>query len=63
LKYEARTATGEVYDAFTLEKQPGKINKLIDQTPSTPERRRQPGSVPAASASKPSTPAKTAVAP
>lgn len=42
LRYEARTATGEVYDAFTLQKQPGTINKLIEQAPSTPERRRQP---------------------
>lgn len=53
LRYEARTAIGELYDAFTLEKQPGKINKLIDQTPSTPERRRAVTTVPAAAAAKP----------
>ncbi|MCA9039158.1 MAG: metallophosphoesterase family protein, partial [Planctomycetaceae bacterium] len=41
LKYEARTATGEKYDGFTLQKQPGKPNKLIDQIPDTPERRRE----------------------
>jgi len=37
LQYEARTATGRLYDAFTLQKQPGQTNKLIDQTPDTPE--------------------------
>lgn len=40
LRFEARLATGEVYDAFTLEKRPGQINTLIEQTPNTPERRR-----------------------
>ncbi len=40
LRYEARTAVGEVYDAFTLQKQAGKINTLVEQTPATPERRR-----------------------
>ena len=38
LRYEARTAVGEVYDAFTLVKHPGEINELIDQIPDTPER-------------------------
>jgi hypothetical protein len=42
LRYEARTAVGEIYDAFTLRKRPGQINELIDQTPTTPPRRRQP---------------------
>jgi 3',5'-cyclic AMP phosphodiesterase CpdA len=41
LRYEARTATGEVYDAFTLEKRAdGEINELIEQIPDTPERLR-----------------------
>ncbi len=40
LRYEARTAIGEVYDAFTLKKREGQINELIDQTPATPPRRR-----------------------
>ena len=40
LRYEARTATGEVYDAFRLQKQPGQINALIDESPATPERLR-----------------------
>ena len=30
LRYEARTAVGELYDAFELEKQAGKINKLTE---------------------------------
>ena len=40
LKYQARTATGELYDAFTLNKQPGDINAIVEQAPSTPERLR-----------------------
>ena len=40
LRYEARTAIGDVYDAFTLVKQPGSINKLIERVPDTPERLR-----------------------
>lgn len=38
LRYEARTAVGDLYDAFTLKKRPGEINELIEQTPETPER-------------------------
>lgn len=38
LKYEARTATGEKYDGFTLKKRLGKINELIEEVPSTPPR-------------------------
>ncbi len=38
LKYQARTATGRLYDAFTLRKRPGQSNELIDQIPDTPER-------------------------
>ncbi|MGD9722350.1 MAG: fibronectin type III domain-containing protein [Pirellulales bacterium] len=40
LRYEARTATGELYDAFRLNKRPGQINELVDAIPDTPERRR-----------------------
>ena len=40
LRYEARTATGELYDAFRLNKRPGEINELVDEVPDTPERRR-----------------------
>lgn len=38
LRYEARTAVGEVYDAFTLRKRSGEINELIEQIPDTPAR-------------------------
>jgi 3',5'-cyclic AMP phosphodiesterase CpdA len=40
LRYEARTATGELYDAFRLKKRPGEINELVDEIPATPERRK-----------------------
>lgn len=40
LKYEARTAVGDVYDAFTLKKRSGDVNELIEQVPATPERLR-----------------------
>ncbi len=39
LRYEARTATGELYDAFRLNKRTGEINQLVDEAPKTPERR------------------------
>ncbi len=39
LSYEARTATGELYDAFHLNKRPGQINELVDKAPKSPERR------------------------
>lgn len=39
LRYEARTATGTLYDAFTLRKREGETNELIDQIPERPERR------------------------
>ncbi|MGD9645193.1 MAG: fibronectin type III domain-containing protein [Pirellulales bacterium] len=42
LRYEARTATGELYDAFRLKKQPGQLNELVDEIPETPERRHAP---------------------
>ncbi|MBI4581505.1 MAG: metallophosphoesterase family protein [Planctomycetes bacterium] len=42
LRYEARTAIGDVYDAFTLKKRPGAPNEMIEQVPSVPERRRKP---------------------
>jgi hypothetical protein len=40
LKYEARTAVGDLYDAFTLQKRNGAPNRLIEQAPRTPERLR-----------------------
>lgn len=36
LHYEARTAVGEAYDAFTLKKQEGKINQMIERVPTSP---------------------------
>ncbi len=38
LRFECRTATGALYDAFMLRKQAGKPNKLTNQIPATPER-------------------------
>lgn len=42
LIYEAYTAAGSLYDAFTLTKQPGAPNQLVEQIPETPERLRPP---------------------
>lgn len=58
LRYESRTATGELYDAFTLKKRPGQINELIDQTPNTPERLRN-AAAPAETSAKKADSAKT----
>jgi 3',5'-cyclic AMP phosphodiesterase CpdA len=44
LRYEARTAVGEVYDAFVLRKRLGEINELFEQVPDSPERLRPPKS-------------------
>jgi 3',5'-cyclic AMP phosphodiesterase CpdA len=43
LRYEARTAAGELYDAFRLEKREGQLNEVIDEIPNTPERLNQLG--------------------
>lgn len=51
LRFEAKTAKGELYDAFTLKKVEGHVNQLIDQTPQTVERLR-PAEKPAAAAAK-----------
>jgi len=40
LRYQAKTATGTLYDAFTLHKQEDAPNKLVDEIPDTPEIRR-----------------------
>ncbi|APZ95581.1 purple acid phosphatase family protein [Fuerstiella marisgermanici] len=42
LTFEARTAVGKLYDAFTLAKRPGQINLLTEGTPEVPENRRVP---------------------
>lgn len=40
LRFESRTATGELYDAFELLKGPGRPNDLIEIAPAVQERRR-----------------------
>ncbi len=40
LRYDARTATGELYDAFTIKKRDGQVNELIERVPDTPQRMR-----------------------
>lgn len=42
LRYEARTAVGDLYDAFDLQKQAGRPNRLVEKIPDTPERHRLP---------------------
>lgn len=42
LHFEAYTAVGELYDAFTLTKQPGAVNAISEEVPDTPERLRPP---------------------
>ena len=41
LRYRALTATGQLYDGFTLKKLPGQANQLIEQVPDTPNRLRE----------------------
>jgi 3',5'-cyclic AMP phosphodiesterase CpdA len=42
LRYQAKTARGRLYDGFTIQKQPGGKNALIEQVPTDPPRRRDP---------------------
>lgn len=42
LRFEARTAIGELYDAFELRKRPGAINELIEIEPAIPQNLRPP---------------------
>lgn len=44
LRYKALTATGQPYDGFTLKKQSGGANELVEQVPETPNRIRPPKS-------------------
>ncbi len=37
LRFEARTAIGDLYDAFELHKQPGAINQLLEIEPEVPQ--------------------------
>jgi 3',5'-cyclic AMP phosphodiesterase CpdA len=41
LRYEARTAVGDLYDAFDLRKRPGRINRMTERVPDAPERLRK----------------------
>ncbi len=43
LRYEARTATGRLYDAFTLRKRPGLPNALVEHPDRLPPERRRTG--------------------
>ena len=40
LLYEARVATGELYDSFLLKKREGEVNELVEKVPDTPELRK-----------------------
>ena len=42
LIYQAKTATGELYDAFDLLKRDGQPNQLVEKAPKTPEKLRIP---------------------
>lgn len=53
LRFESRMATGELYDAFTLKKQPGRVNEVIEQVPATPPRLRPPQPAPPEQPAKP----------
>jgi acid phosphatase type 7 len=44
LRFEARTAIGELYDAFELRKRDGQVNELIEIDPDVPQRLRPDGS-------------------
>jgi hypothetical protein len=46
LRYEARTANGQIYDAFQLDKAIGEPNRLIEIQPEIEERRRPPATAP-----------------
>jgi acid phosphatase type 7 len=41
LRYESRTAIGDLYDAFTLKKRANRRNELVERIPDGPERRRE----------------------
>lgn len=49
LRFEARTAVGEPYDAFDLKKQPGQIN-LLEEIPAQVKERLRPAETLEASA-------------
>lgn len=59
LRYESRTANGELYDAFELTKEIGMPNQLLEIPAESPERRRKPAKAPAAEAANPAPAAAT----
>jgi hypothetical protein len=48
LRYEARTATNRLYDAFTLRKREGRANELVESLPVESRRSPKPAKTPAA---------------
>ena len=42
LRYESRTAIGDLYDGFVLNKEAGQVNRITELEPAVPERRREP---------------------
>ena len=42
LRYESRTAIGDLYDGFVLNKEAGLVNRITELEPAVPERRREP---------------------
>jgi hypothetical protein len=59
LRYEARTAVGDLYDAFDLKKSAGRPNELVERVPATPERHRPAPREAAARNDRPAQPAPT----
>jgi hypothetical protein len=46
LRYESRMAGGALYDAFELTKRRGRVNRMVNRIPATPERLRPPAAEP-----------------
>jgi 3',5'-cyclic AMP phosphodiesterase CpdA len=46
LRYESRMAGGGLYDAFELVKRRGRVNRMVNRIPATPERLRPPAAEP-----------------
>jgi 3',5'-cyclic AMP phosphodiesterase CpdA len=63
LRYESRTANGELYDAFELSKVLGKPNELVETAPEIQERRRGESKPPATAIPAPTGVPATAVPP
>lgn len=46
LRYESRMASGALYDTFELTKRRGRVNRMVNRIPATPERLRPPAAKP-----------------